>query len=173
MSPGASRCERSARMPSVYTGGCSTNHTSSRVSAVRSAVNACMSSKTPANGLKPRSRTSGADTALLDDHDDLVARDEIAVHGVDLHAAHGMHRDREAQVVALLAQVLDDRVRVAIVSARDLRGSGAELLVVAAEHLDWHVGRKLQQRLGQFAHLVAHFSADLKRDQTPPSATPV
>src|SRR5512138_355591 len=104
MSPGASRCERSARMPSVYTGGCSTNQTSSRVSAVRCAVNACISSKTPGNGLKPRSRTSGARTGVLDDHDDVVARDEVAVQRVDLRAALRVHGDREAQVVALLAQ---------------------------------------------------------------------
>src|SRR6185503_15366140 len=169
MSPGAKRCERSARMPSVYTGGCSTNHTSSRVSAVRSAVKACISSATANSGLKPRSRTSGAGTVTLDDHDDLVARDEVAVQGVDLGPAFGVHRDREAQVVALLAHVLDDFMRVAVVSFGDFDGGRAEFIVVAAEDLDRHVGRKLQQRLGQ----LAHFSADRSRDQTPPSATPV
>src|SRR6185295_10030216 len=168
MSPGAKRCERSARMPSVYTGGCSTNHTSSRVSAVRSAVNACISSETAGNGRKPRSRTSGASTDLYD-HDDLAARDEIAVHGVELRAVLGVHRDREAQVVAFLAHVLDDFVRVAVVGFGDLDGGGAEFVVVATEHLDRHVGRKLQQRFRR----LAHFSAERKRDQTLPSATPV
>src|SRR6185503_12167328 len=132
MSPGAKRCERSARMPSVYTGGCSTNHTSSRVLAVRSAVNACISSETAGNGRKPRSRTSGAGTVLVsDDHDDLATSDEIGVHGVELRAVLGVHRDREAQVVAFLAHVLDDFVRVTVVGFGDLDGGGPEFVVVA------------------------------------------
>src|SRR6185436_6139033 len=116
--------------------------------------------------------TSGASTLrLLERHENLLARDEVSVDGVDLRAALGADGDRQAHVCRLLTRDFGDRVGLAVVLLDDRDDGRAELGVVAAEHLDRKLGRKLQQRLVDAAHSQRKPSSSRMRAQTPPSWT--
>src|SRR6185436_13956897 len=83
----------------------------------------------------------------------------------------GANGNRQAHVGRLLALDFGNRVGRAVVLFDYLDDGGAELGVVAAEHLDLEVGRELQQRLVGAAHSQNRFSSSRMRAQTPPSMT--